>query len=107
MCDASLMERSSIFPGMRSRQNSIVRPKTRVSTPAARRCAAAASPYGPAPTTTTSLGSVVEAANQSSRHRSGMVAIRACHGPVAQSPVRRPQRQFGVVAAGHLGAEIK
>src|SRR6266545_886069 len=39
--------------GMWRSQNSIGSPNTRVSTPAARRCAAAARPYGPAPTMAT------------------------------------------------------
>ncbi|GAA3309083.1 hypothetical protein GCM10020219_011830 [Nonomuraea dietziae] len=37
----------------RCRQLAMTSPNTRTATPAARRCAATESPYGPAPTTTT------------------------------------------------------
>jgi hypothetical protein len=47
-------ERSSIPSGM-VRQKDIGSPKMRVSTPVPRSCAAAASPYGPAPRIATSL----------------------------------------------------
>src|ERR1700691_3648508 len=43
------LERSSRPDGMLFCQNDIGSPKIRTSTPARRRCAAAASPYGPAP----------------------------------------------------------
>ncbi len=46
-------ERSSIPPGMPSRQNAIASPNATVGTPASRRCATADRPYGPAPMTAT------------------------------------------------------
>src|SRR5205823_14092269 len=49
MCDASHDERSNIPRGIWFCQNSITLPKMQVSTPSARKCAAAARPYGPAP----------------------------------------------------------
>src|SRR3954451_7700210 len=45
----------SNMPAGISRQNDIGSPMTRISTPAWRRCAAAASPYGPAPRMATSV----------------------------------------------------
>ena len=49
MCDASHDERRNIPAGIWFSQNSITLPKMQVSTPTARKCAAAARPYGPAP----------------------------------------------------------
>ena len=55
ICDAAHGERRSIPSGMCAFQNSIGSPNTRTSRPwMARRCAPAASPYGPAPRITTS-----------------------------------------------------
>src|SRR5262245_31147472 len=53
MLEASQAERRNMPPGIRSRQKTIGCPNVCVSTPAARRWAVAASPYGPAPTTAT------------------------------------------------------
>src|SRR5215208_3122625 len=53
MWEASHRDRSSMPAGMWCSQLSIGSPKTRTFTPAWSKCAAAESPYGPAPTTTT------------------------------------------------------
>ena len=54
ICDAPQFDRKHIPAGICFSQNAIGCPNTIVSTPAARRYAAAESPYGPAPITTTS-----------------------------------------------------
>src|SRR5690348_2444844 len=54
MCVVSHGVRTNIPAGMWSRHPAIGSPKTRASTPRARRCAATESPNGPAPTTATS-----------------------------------------------------